>query len=165
MTAVNANKGPDPARSYGATMYDIKKELSFLKRRGYVVGEVFVSPEGKMHVLVADRACAYEQVRMLVAMENMKSDATTIDSPALTALATLCGQVAAGGEVDSEIAAKASRFETEWRSLVGRGTPPPSSLKDKHALDTEGVVLAGRMVTFLACELQTLSVLTRAHTR
>jgi hypothetical protein len=142
-------------------MQDISKELVFLKARGYEVGESFVSPEGKMHTWVADHACAFEHVQLLVALENLKSRATSIEGSALTGLATLCRKAADSNEVAPEVATKARAFETEWRSLVQRGTPP--SLEDKQALDAEGAALAGRMVTFLARELPNLSVLTRAH--
>jgi hypothetical protein len=143
-------------------MQDISRELDFLKARGYEVGESFVSPDGNMYTWVADHACAFEHVQLLVALENLKSRATSIDSSALTGLATLCRKAADSNEAAPEVATKAREFETEWRSLVRRGTPPPSQ-KDKQALDSEGAALAGRMVTFLARELPNLSVLTRAH--
>jgi len=144
-------------------MQDISKALAFLKARGYKVAESFLSPEGKMHVWVADRACASEHVQMLVELENLKSSATAIDSSALTALAGLCRQVSESGAVDSATAAKARNLQTDWRILVQRGTPPPQTLKEKQALDAEGGQLAGRMVNFLARELPNLSVLTRTH--
>jgi hypothetical protein len=143
-------------------MHDINKDLAFLKARGYELGESFISPEGKMHVWVAGRACAFEHVQMLVALENMKSAVTSIDSTALTDLAALCRQAADRNEDAPEVSTKARALETEWRSLIQRGTPPPPSIKDKQALDFEGAALAGRMLTFLARELPNLSVLTRA---
>jgi hypothetical protein len=144
-------------------VHDINKELAFLKARGYELGGSFVSPEGKMHVWVADRACAFEHVQMLVSLENMKSAVTSIDSTALTDLAVLCRQAADRNEEVPEVSIKARGFETEWRSLVHRATPPPPSLRDRQALDVEGAALAGRMVTFLTRELPNLSVLTRAR--
>ncbi len=144
-------------------MQDISKELDFLKTRGYEVGASFVSPEGRMHTWIANRACAFEHVALLVALEKMKSRATSFDSPALTELAVLCRKAADSNEATPEVAAKARAFEAEWGLLVQRGTPLPASLKDKQALDAEGAVLAGRMVTFLARELPNLSVLTVAH--
>jgi len=144
-------------------MQDIDKALAFLKARGYEVGSSFVSPEGKLHVWVADRACAFERVQMLVVLENMKSAATAIDSPALTDLVGLCRQVCETSEADSASATKARDLQTEWRILVHRGTPPPPSLADKKALDVAGEALAARIVDLLTREIPNLSVLTRAH--
>jgi hypothetical protein len=144
-------------------MQDIDKALAFLSARGYRIGDSFVTPEGKLHVWVADRACAFEHVQMLVALENMKSAATAIDSPALTDLVGLCRQVYESGGADSASATKARDLQTEWRILVQRGTPPPPSLADKKALDVAGEALAARIVDFLAREIPNLSVLTRAH--
>ena len=144
-------------------MRDLNKELDFLKTRGYKVGKSFLSPEGKMHTWIADRACAVEHVPMLVALENMKSKATSFDSPALVDLSVLCEKAAAGNETAPEVAAKARAMKTEWRFLMQRGTPLPPTLKEKQALDAEGEALAGRMVTFLARELPNLSVLTIAQ--
>ena len=144
-------------------MPDINEELNFLKARGYEIGESFVSPEGKMHTWVANRACTSEHVAMLVALENMKSEVTRSDSPALRELAKLCRKAAAGSETTPEVAAKARALETEWQLLVQRGTPPPPSLKEKKALDAEGEALAGRMVAFLTLELPNISVLTIAQ--
>jgi hypothetical protein len=145
-------------------MRDISKELDFLKKCGYEVGESFVSPEGKMHTWVAGRACAFEHVAMLVTLENMKSKATSIDSLGLTDVPALWRRAADSEEATREVATKASLFEIEWRSLVQRCTPPPASLKDKQTLDGKGAALAERMVTFLARELPNLSVLTVAQT-
>jgi len=144
-------------------MLDLDKQLAFLKSRGYELGESFVPPDGKIHTWVAGRACAFEHVEMLVALENMKSGITSIDNSALTDLAALCRLAADGNEETPEVAVQALAFVTERRSLVQRGTPPPSSLRDKQALDVEAAALAGRMVTFLARDLPNLSVLTRAH--
>lgn len=117
-----------------------------------------------MHTWIANRACAFEHVELLVALEKMKSRATSFDSPALTGLAVLCRKAADSNEAAPDVAAKArAALETEWGLLVQRGTPLPSSLKDKLALDAEGSALAGRMVTFLARELPNLSVLTVAQ--
>ncbi len=143
-------------------MQDINKALAFLSERGYEIGDSFVPPDGRVHVWVAGRACAFEHIGMLVALENMKSSATAIDSPALTDLAGLCRQVESSA-VDSASATKARDLQTEWRILVQRGTPPPSSLADKKALDVAGETLAARIVDFLAREIPNLSVLTRAH--
>jgi hypothetical protein len=143
-------------------MQDINKALAFLSERGYKIGDSFVTSEGKLHVWVADRACAFEHIQMLVALENMKSAATAIDSPALTDLAGLCRQVESSA-TDSASATRARDLQTEWRILVQRGTPPPSSLTDKKALDVAGEALAARIVEFLTREIPNLSVLTRAH--
>src|SRR5467141_3455215 len=115
-------------------MRDINKEVEFLKTRGYEVGPSFVSPEGRMHTWIASRACAFEHVAMLVALEKMKSRATSFDGPALTELAGLCRKAADSNEATPEVAEKARTFETEWGLLVLRGTPLPSSLTDKQAL-------------------------------
>ena len=144
-------------------MRDINKELDFLKTRGYKVGKSFLSPEGKMHTWIADRACAFEHVATLVALENMKSKATRFDSPALADLAILCGKAAASNEAALGVAAKGRALETEWVLLVQRGTPPSPSLTERQALDAEAEALAGSMVTFLARELANLSVLTIAQ--
>jgi len=144
-------------------MRDINKELEFLKSRGYEVGDSFVPPDGKIHTWVAGRACAFEHVAILVALENMKSKVTKVESPTLEELARLCRRAADSNDAVPEVAAKAREFETEWALLVQRATPLPASLKDKQALDAEGAALAGRMVTFLARELPNLSVLTIAQ--
>jgi hypothetical protein len=141
----------------------IEEDFAFLRARGYEVGDSFVSPEGKMHTWVAGRACAFEHVQILVAIENIKSKVRTIDSPAPTDLVALCRQVAASGDVDSETSAKARAFETEWRLLIQRSTPPSPLLRDQQAFDAEGAALAGRIVTFLTRELPNLSALTRAY--
>ena len=116
-----------------------------------------------MHTWVANRACAFEHVSMLVALEEMKSRATNFDSPALTDLAVLCRKAADSNEAAPEVAAKALAFETEWALLVQRGTPLLSSLKDKRTLDAKVAALAGRMVRFLGRELPNLSVLSTAQ--
>ncbi len=144
-------------------MQDINKALAFLSERGYEIGDSFVPPDGRVHVWVADRACAFEHVRMLVALENMKSAARAIDSPALTDLVGLCRQVYESSAVDSAAATKARDLQTEWRILVQRATPPPPSVADKKALDVAAEALASRIVDFLAREIPNLSVLTRAH--
>jgi hypothetical protein len=144
----------------GKAMRDINKELDFLKARGYEIGDSFLSPEGKIQTWIANRACAFEHVELLVALENMKSRATSFDGRALTELARLCGKAADSNEAISDVATKSRALETEWALLVQRGTPPPPSLKDRQTLDAEGVALAERMVTFLARELPNLSVLT-----
>jgi hypothetical protein len=142
---------------------DLDKQLAFLKSRGYEVGESFVPPDGRIHTWVAGRACAFEHVEMLVALENMKSGITTIESSALTDFAALCRRAADANEATLEIATKARALETKWRSLVLHGTPPPPSLSDKRALDVEAVSLADQMVSFLARELPNLSVLSPAQ--
>jgi hypothetical protein len=144
-------------------MQDINKALAFLSERGYEIGDSFVPPDGRIHVWVADRACAFEHIRMLVALENMKSAATGIDSSALTDLVGLCRQVYENSAVDSASATKALDLQTEWKILVHRGTPPAPSLADKKALDVASEALAARIVSFLAREIPNLSVLTRAH--
>ncbi|HEY6267643.1 MAG TPA: hypothetical protein VIX11_05050 [Candidatus Acidoferrum sp.] len=94
-------------------LQDIDKALAFLKARGYEIGDSFVPPDGWLHVWVADRACTFEHIRMLVALENMKSAATAIDSPALTDLVGLCRRVYESSAVDSPSATKARDWQAE----------------------------------------------------
>jgi hypothetical protein len=143
-------------------MRDINKELEFLKSRGYEVGGPFVSDEG-MRRPISGRACAVEDVLMLVTLENMKSKVTTVRSPALEELASMCGNAADRSGAVPEVAAASRGLETEWMLLLARATPLPASLADKRALDAKAVVLAGRMVAFLGRELLSLSVLSIAQ--
>jgi hypothetical protein len=96
---------------------------------------------------------------MLVAVEHLKDEATTVEGPALAGLAALCRRAAASSEAGSDVAAKACQLETEWKSLAQPGIRPASPLAEERALDAESAALASRMVNFLSRELPNLSAL------
>ncbi len=86
---------------------EITRALEYLKSRGHAVGDGFMPPKGnKLHFWVDNRACAFEHIRILAAMERMKESIVSTDSIGLTELAAMCRKLTDSKDVDSKAAAR-----------------------------------------------------------
>jgi hypothetical protein len=136
---------------------EITAAVEYLKERGHRIGDAFVPVDGKIHIWIDDKACAYEHVRALAALERMKEASQTIGSLALKRLAVICRRVAETGQVDEQVVSEANALVHQWGILVQSATPQPTSLQEAKSIDAQGQALAGRMVDFLATQLPLIS--------